>query len=292
MGVIKRAVVLGGKTGLLGQALCEELANSDCELFVPIRQELNVFSEYDLAAYIDCCQPDVLFNTIGYTQVDKAEKEPEEANRVNEYLCTVLASVLKTRPCKCFSVSTDFVFDGEKRTPYFEDDVPAPQSVYGKTKLAGEMRLLDTIPEKTVIGRTAWLWGPYKINFVQKVLQLAKEKQSLRVVDDQIGSPTFTIDLAAMCAKLAATPSTGVYHLVNSGNASWHELAVAAIEMSKESCTVLPIGSDELNQLAIRPTYSVLSNQKYTDAVGEKPRKWINGLKDYVALFTRNAIAD
>lgn len=289
MGALKKAVVLGGKTGLLGQALCEELTISDCEVFSPVRQELDVFSEYDLAAYLDRCQPDVLFNTIGYTQVDNAEKEPEEAKRVNEDLCTVIASVLKTRPCKCLSVSTDFVFDGEKGAPYFEDDIPAPQSVYGKTKLAGEMRLLDIIPEKTIIGRTAWLWGPHKINFVHKMLHLAKEREFLSVVDDQVGSPTFTLDLAAMCTKLAATPSSGVYHLVNSGKASWYELAATAIEMSNESCIVSPIASHEFKQLASRPGFSVLSNQKYADAVGETPREWIEGLAEYVALLTGDA---
>lgn len=289
MGAVKKAVVLGGKTGLLGQALCEELTSSGCEVFAPIRQELDVFSEYDLAAYLDRCQPDVLFNTIGYTQVDNAEKEPEEAKRVNEDLCAVIASVLKTRPCKCLSVSTDFVFDGGKCTPYFEDDIPAPQSVYGKTKLAGEMRLLDTIPEKTIIGRTAWLWGPHKINFVQKMLQFAKERENLSVVNDQIGSPTFTLDLAAMCVKLAATPSSGIYHLVNSGKASWYELAATAIEMSDESCTVSPIASHEFKQLATRPSFSVLSNQKYADAVGENPREWIEGLTEYLALLMSNA---
>lgn len=288
MGAIKKAVVLGGKTGLLGQVLCEELISSDCEVFAPVRQDVNVFSEYDIAAYLDCCQPDVLFNTIGYTQVDNAEKEPEKAKRVNEDLCAVIASVLKTRPCKCFSVSTDFVFDGEKRAPYVEYDIPAPQSVYGKTKLAGEMWLLDTIPEKTIIGRTAWLWGPHKINFVHKMLQLAKEREFLSVVDDQIGSPTFTLDLATMCAKLAATPSSGIYHLVNSGKASWYELAATAIKMSGESCTVSPIASHEFKQLATRPSFSVLSNQKYADAVGEKPREWSEGLIEYVALLANN----
>lgn len=291
MGVIKTAVVLGGKTGLLGQALCEELAGSNCNVFAPTRQELDVLSAYELAAYIDGCQPDVLFNAIAYTQVDNAENEPEQAKRVNEDLCAVIASVLKARPCKCLSVSTDFVFDGEKGMPYFEDDIPAPQSVYGKTKLAGEMRLLETIPEKTVIGRTAWLWGPHKTNFVYKMLQLSKEKDLLSVVDDQIGSPTFTLDLASMCVELVATPHAGIFHLVNSGQASWYELADTAIKMSGESCTVSPIGSHEFNMLATRPSFSVLSNQKYAEAVGETPREWSDGLAAYLTGLTGKASA-
>lgn len=281
--------MLGGRSGLLGQALSSELSRAGCKVFAPMRNELDIFSPYALAAYIDSCEPDILFNTIGYTQVDKAETEPEKAQHVNERGCAVIASVLKARPCKCFSFSTDFVFDGKKQTPYLESDIPSPQSVYGKTKLAGEMRLLDSIPEKTIIGRTAWLWGPHKTNFVQKMLVLAKERERLTVVNDQIGSPTFTLDLAAMCVKLATTPSTGIYHLVNSGQASWYELATAAIAMSNETSIVAPIASHEFKQLAIRPSYSVLSNQRYIEAVGEAPREWIEGLTEYVGCLCENA---
>ncbi len=289
MEMVRKAVVLGGKTGLLGQAICEELTRSSCNIYAPTRQELDVFSTYELAAYIDSCQPDVLFNAIAYTQVDNAENEPEQAKRVNEDLCAVIASVLKTRPCKCLSISTDFVFDGEKGTLYFEDDKPSPRCVYGKTKLAGEMRLLETIPEKTLIGRTAWLWGPHKTNFVYKMLQLSKERKTLNVVNDQIGSPTFTLDLAAMCVKLVTTHCTGIYHLVNSGKASWYELADSAIKMSGEPCVVSPIGSHEFKMLATRPSFSVLSNQKYADAVGETPREWLDGLATYLSGLTGKA---
>lgn len=291
MSRVKKAIVLGGRTGLLGQALCEELVKEGCEVFAPARKELDVFSEYELAGYIDSCQPDVLFNTIAYTQVDNAEKEPEEAKRVNEDLCRSIASLLKNRPCKCFSISTDFVFNGEKRRPYSEEDVPSPQSVYGKTKLAGEMRLLEAIPEKTVIGRTAWLFGPHKVNFVFKMLQLSQERDELRVVNDQIGSPTFTLDLAEMSVKLANTSATGIYHLVNSGSASWYELAATAIQQGGALCSVSSILSAEFKQLATRPEYSVLSNQKYADTTGSTPREWIDGLMDYMALAMFNSTA-
>lgn len=290
MPVVKKAIVLGGKTGLLGQALCEELVSCGCEVYAPVRQELDVFSQYKLAAYIDCHQPDILFNTIAYTQVDNAEKEPEEAKRVNEDLCAVIASVLRTRPCKCFSLSTDFVFSGEKKIPYDEDDSPLPQSVYGKTKLAGERQLLDVIPEKTIIGRTAWLWGPHKVNFVSKMLQLAKKRDTLSVVYDQIGSPTFTLDLAQMCVKLISISSSGIFHLVNSGNASWYDLATAAINSSDETCTVYPVASHEFYQQATRPAFSVLSNQKYTKVVGEPPRNWDESLEDYLALLLESYV--
>lgn len=277
-----RAIVLGGKTGLLGQALCRELTSTGCEVFSPTRQQLNIFSEYELTEYIDSCQPDVLFNTVAYTQVDKAEEEPEKAKRVNEDLCTIIAGILKTRPCTCVSISTDFVFDGKKDAPYSEFDVPAPKSVYGQTKLAGELQLLNIVPEKALIARTAWLFGPHRTNFVKKILQFARERKALNIVADQIGSPTFTLDLAEMCVKLASLSNTGVFHLVNSGKASWYDLAAAAVKLSGSRSSVYPIKATEFSQLASRPSYSVLSNQKYIKTVGETPREWCVGLAEYI----------
>lgn len=287
---VKRAIVLGGKTGLLGQAVRRELLNSDYEVFSPTRQELNIFSEYDLANYIDSCRPDILFNAVAYTQVDKAEEEPEKAKLINEGLCTIIAGILKTRPCRCVSISTDFVFDGKKEIPYSEQDVVNPKSVYGKTKLAGEFQLLSIVPEKVIIARTAWLFGPHKINFVQKILQLAKEREALNVVADQTGSPTFTLDLAKMCVRLACFTNAGVFHLVNSGKSSWYELAAAAVEMSGIECSVLPIKTKDFPQLAPRPSYSVLSNQKYIETVGETPREWKDGLAQYLTQLQTSTI--
>lgn len=282
---LQRAIVLGGRTGLLGQALSRELRRIGSNVFAPTRDELNVFSTYDFAAYIDLCQPDIVFNTIAYTQVDKAEDEPEMAQYVNEGLCQVLGNVLKTRPCRCLSVSTDFVFAGEQSRPYSEQTEPSPKTVYGKTKLAGERCLLEAIPEKVLIARTAWLFGPDKTNFVHKILTLAKERSEISVVSDQVGSPTYTEDLAEMSIALSSYRKSGIYHLVNSGMGSWFDLASYAVEQAGINCSVKEISSSQFAQKATRPSYSVLDNSKYTLASNLIPRNWEEALQHYIKQY-------
>lgn len=285
---LQRAVILGGRTGLLGQALSCGLRRAGCSVFAPTREELDVFSSYDLASYIDSCEPDILFNTIAYTQVDKAEDEPKKAQYVNEELCRIIGRVLKSRPCRCLSVSTDFVFGGNERVPYSEELESTPTSVYGKTKLAGEYRLLETIHEQVLITRTAWLFGPYKINFVEKILRIARNQSELAVVADQVGSPTYTEDLVEMIIALSSCKKSGVYHLVNSGAGSWFDLASEAVEQSGIDCSVKPISSCELSQKATRPSYSVLDNTKYKIATKLVPRSWKEALQHYVKYYLDN----
>ncbi len=277
-----KVLVLGGKGGLLGASLAAVLEKSGRHVAVTGRPGRDVFEAGALEDLLDKLEPDAVFNTWAYTQVDKAEDEPAEARRINEALPALLGRLVQERPCKLVHFSTDFVFDGKKDSPYLPNDPTGPSSVYGETKLAGERALLSLNLPNLLIVRTAWLFGPGKKNFVRTILDLAAERDELRVVHDQVGSPTYTCDLAAWAVALAAKDATGVIHVVNSGRASWAELAAEAIRLAGLPCRVVPIPSAEYPQKARRPAYSVLDTAAFSKATGITPRPWAQALADYV----------
>lgn len=279
----KCAVVLGGKTGLLGQALSNCLAGAGWRVVSVGRDDLDFLDAEQMAALIDRHAPEVLFNAVAYTQVDKAEDEPEEAFRLNERLPILLGRLAGKSGVRLVHYSTDFVFDGQKHSPYLPDDPTGPLCVYGKSKLAGERALLDLDPKGLCIIRTAWLFGPGRTNFVAKILELAKGRESLNVVHDQVGSPTYTPDLAAHSLELVAAGGQGVFHLVNSGSASWCELAGEAVQIMGLRCAVNPIPSSEYPRKAVRPAYSVLDATSFSKLTGTKPRAWLQALREYVS---------
>ncbi|NCC26334.1 MAG: NAD(P)-dependent oxidoreductase, partial [Deltaproteobacteria bacterium] len=184
--------------------------------------------------------------------------------------------------------STDFVFDGRQSHPYGTTDKTRPMSVYGRTKLEGETRLLSNSWPGLRIVRTAWLFGPLKTNFVDKILTLATQRDELRVVHDQIGSPTYTPDLARHSVELLEKCGPGLYHLTNSGLASWCELAAEAVAFAGLHCRIQAISSAEYPQQAVRPAYSVLDNADFIQATGIKPRSWTAALREYVMARTEN----
>ena len=177
--------------------------------------------------------------------------------------------------------STDFVFDGHSNRSYVEDDKPNPESVYGTTKLAGEKILLNLIPEQVTICRTAWLFGPHRKNFIATICQVARKSGKLKVVADQIGSPTYTKDLAEYSIQLAAEKKTGIWHTVNSDQASWYDLASFAIKAANIECEITPITSADWPQKAKRPPFSVLNTAKLADFLGQKVRPWQEAVELY-----------
>ncbi|MCL1939614.1 MAG: dTDP-4-dehydrorhamnose reductase [Desulfovibrionaceae bacterium] len=281
----QKALVLGGKTGLVGQALAEVLRASGWDVAAPGREELDVAAPDAagrLEALIDSSEPSCVFNTIAYTKVDAAEDEPEAATLLNRTLPATLGRIMKTRPCTLVHFSTDFVFDGKKRTPYTPQDPTAPLCVYGKTKLAGEEALLSFDLPHCLIIRTAWLFGPGRKNFVSTILQACKEKRIVNVVHDQIGSPTYTPDLAQYTLKLVESGASGIFHIVNNGQASWCELAGEAVSLAQAECMVNPIPSSEYPQKARRPAYSVLDCDDLARLTGIMPRPWPQALREYI----------
>jgi dTDP-4-dehydrorhamnose reductase len=278
----KKVIVLGGVTGLLGVPLTQALRQAGHEVLPTTRGTLDPFDREAVVAAVRAFAADWIVNTIAYTAVDKAEDEPDEAARLNRVLPGNLARICQETGAGLVHYSTDFVFDGKKTSPYAETDPVDPQSVYGKTKLAGERAILEVGLEKHLILRTAWLFGPGKTNFVEKILGFAKTRDVLKVVHDQIGSPTFTGDLSGMTVDLVQAGATGLFHTVNSGRASWCELASEAVSTAGINCEVLPITSAEYPQKAKRPAYSVLDTGRFAAAVGHAPRPWIQALREYV----------
>ncbi len=278
----KNVMVLGGKTGLLGQSLCAALTRAGWTALPVGRDDVDIFDTDQLATFLDRHEPDVVCNTVAYTQVDLAEDEPDQAMRVNKLLPAKLGRLAMQRGIHLVQYSTDFVFDGQGCEPYRPSDAVNPLCVYGKTKLAGENALRELALDRLSIVRTAWLFGPGRTNFVAKILDLAVQRASLNVVHDQIGSPTYTPDLAEYSVELLKAGGTGIFHLVNGGYASWCELAASAVQTMGLQCEVHPITSDQYPQKARRPAYSVLNTESFTALTGVKPRPWLHGLREYV----------
>jgi dTDP-4-dehydrorhamnose reductase len=219
-----------------------------------------------------------------YTAVDRAEQEPELARAVNALACENLARACARRSLPLVVVSTDFVFDGESDRPYREDDAPAPKSVYGATKLEGELRARAAHPTGVAVVRTQWLYGPRGNHFPGTILRLAGERPSLKVVSDQIGSPTSTLELSPALWSVLMHGAPGIYHAACAGRASWYELAVATLECAGvQGVTVQPCTTAEFPRPAARPAFSVLDCSKLTQLRGRTLAPWRAALARYFA---------
>lgn len=279
---VNKAVVLGGKTGLLGQSLVRALEAAGW-IVIPLgRADVDIFDPEALGGLLDREECGALFNAVAYTQVDKAEDEPEAAFRLNATLPRLLGGLAKPRGIRLVHYSTDFVFDGRADTPYTPESPTNPLSVYGRSKLEGERALLNLDPPGLLIIRTAWLFGPGRMNFVRRILELARTRDQLNVVHDQVGSPTYTPDLARNSVALVQAGGAGLHHLACSGRASWCELASEAVSAAGLHCAVAPITTEQYPTKARRPAYSVLDLAKFTGATGIKPRPWVQCLREYV----------
>lgn len=278
-----KALILGGATGLLGRPLTAAMASAGWETESLGREDGDLLTYEFLKSRLNDSKPDVVFNTVAWTQVDDAEDHPEEAAKVNRCLPDALSRIIASMPGVWFGhVSTDFVFSAPPGTLLKETDEPNPESVYGETKLAGEKAIAHNLPDRSCIIRTAWLFGPGKKNFVKTILNACHKKSQLNVVDDQTGSPTYTLDLAQWAVALTEKRMTGIWHAVNSGQASWWELAAEASQLIPESCRVMPITTAEWPQKAKRPANSALDNTKLANFLGQRPRAWPKALRDYV----------
>lgn len=300
-----KALILGGATGLLGQALNLALQAAKIETVTLGRENGNLLDKTFLEDQLVNLNADLIFNTVAYTQVDQAEDDQAEAYKINQSLAENLAHIIaKLKHGLLLHYSTDFVFDyeqihGQRQEPFRENDATNALCVYGKSKLASEQALLQILGKRCAILRTAWLFGPHRKNFVTTILNAAKTRSELKVVNDQIGSPSYTIDVAKWSVLLAqkwlAKPDStgldlaGIWHTVNSGQASWYDLAKTAVSLAKLDCKVLPITSAEWPQKAKRPAYSVLNNQKLASTLEISLRSWQDALADYLNKEASNA---
>ena len=275
-------ILITGAYGMLGSDLREVLKNH--ELIVTGSKDLDITNEEDVIDFIDENFPDIVINAAAYTAVDDCETNYDEAYAVNAIGPKNLAIACKKQDVPLVHISTDYVFDGSKRTPLLENDALGPQSAYGKTKLEGE-KFIQEYTDKYFILRTAWLYGIHGNNFVQTMLSLAENHDEITVVDDQIGSPTYSLDLAVSIANLLNSDKYGIYHLTNEGECSWYEFSKRIFELSDVDVKVLPVTTEEFPRPAPRPHYSVLSNQKWIKAGFPPMRKYEEALSDYLSLY-------
>ena len=279
--MLGKALILGG-TGLLGRALVTILRDLQLTPLAPARHELDVLDFEALENYLGTHRPSAIFNAVAYTHVDKAEDEEEAALPLNRDLPAQLARLVEGKNTWLVHYSTDFVFDGRKQRPYTPEDTPNPLSAYGRSKLEGEKAILARKLDNACIVRTSWLFGPGRKNFVDTILAKATEGEALRVVDDQLGSPTFTEDLAGYSLSLAQARKPGIFHIANRGTASWFTLAQTALNLKGLDTPITPIKTSDFPCKAVRPAYSVLQTRRFTQATGIVPRAWTAALEDYL----------
>lgn len=230
---------------------------------------------------IKTINPDVVINCAAATNVDGCESDEDFAFKVNSLGPRNLAMVCEEIGAKLVQVSTDYVFSGIGEKPLTEYDLAAPYSVYGKTKLLGENYVREFC-SKYYIVRTAWLYGYVGHNFVYTMRRLGKEKDSINVVDDQIGNPTNANDLAYHILKIIETDEYGIYHCTGKGECSWYDFAKIIIELSGEECIVKPCTSQEYKTPAKRPEYSSLDNMMLRNTVGDEMRHWQDAIKSFI----------
>ncbi len=279
---INRVVVLGENT-LIGKALVHALKEERVEVNAPIKDEVNIFELSSLNTYLDDIKPNCLINAFGYELIQDAEKNPDEAFRINRTLPFRLAKLLKEKNIFFITYSTDFVFDGKKDSPYTVEDKPNPKTVYGKSKLEGEKAILNSGISNFLIIRTSLLFGPWQDNFVEDILEMIKDRKKLFMVHDKIASPTYSLDLAKYSISLMKKKAKGIFHLCNSGQASWCELAAQVVNIVGSRCKIEPTTSD--HSLASYPAYSVLDTSKFYQLTRIKPRSWIQALQEYLFYY-------
>lgn len=271
---------------MLGRALLSQLSRFD--VFGIDKENCDITDRDSLRKTIGKTEFDVVVHCAAYTNVDGAEGNAKEAFLINEKGTENIIEALGGNKCLFIYISTDYVFDGNKKTAYTEEDAVAPLNVYGKSKLAGE-RLAAKL-DKHLIIRTSWLFGPNGKNFVSTIFHIAKEKEAISVVCDQIGSPTYTIDLANAISEIIDIHfkrgvSPGVYNITNTGFCSWAQLARYIIKESGLKTKVLDIKSEELSRAAKRPGNSMLSKERFKAVSGYELRPWRQAVKHYLKNF-------
>ena len=274
-------VVVTGAAGQLGQDVVRELAKKNHDAYGADRSQLDITIEADVMSYIHEVKPDVILHCAAYTNVDAAEENEDTAYQINALGTEYLAKAANEVGAKMLYVSTDYVFDGTATEPYEVDQATSPLGAYGRTKLAGE-QLLQKHLDQFFIVRTAWVFGVFGNNFVKTMIRLGKERGEVGVVHDQVGSPTYTVDLAKFMVELMETEKYGIYHATNSGVCSWYEFAVEIFKQAGLEVTVNPLTSEQFPRPAKRPNYSVLSKKKI-EAEGLTPlRDWKEALAAYL----------
>lgn len=275
----KTAILVLGNNGLLGQELMIQLRPLGQVAGVDV-DTCDITEPKQVEAVLDSVRPDWVINSAAVTDVDGCEVCPERARAINAAGAGNLARACRDRGIGLVQISTDFIFDGKKGGEYSEDDKPAPLSVYGETKLEGEREVIKA-DGSYIIVRTAWLFGKGGKNFPDTILKAGRSSDSLRVVSDQTGSPTYAVDLAAAIGELIRKDARGIVHVTNRGSCSWAEYAGYVVKISGLDTKIIPVSTEEMKRPAVRPGFSVLSLKKYEMITGKKMRSWQDAVRSY-----------
>lgn len=284
-GLPARVMLLSGEQDMLGSAMAQELRAAGCELLPESGCRVQGWGSQAWCRHLEELEPDLVINTLCYPDPYLAEQEPGKAFYWNKELPRALACAARTLGVGLVFFSSDCVFDGKHQTPYTVQDMPNPLSVYGQSLLAGERALLDSGLKNLLIIRSSWLFGPFGPNFVDWVLKNGRRCQCLYLPHDQIGSPTYSKDLAAYTLRFLTHKVTGVHHVCNSGQASWCELAAETLNASGCMCKVQAVHTRVQACPSARPLFSVLDSRQSMALAGTKARPWPQALREYIFSF-------
>ena len=277
---MKNSILVTGANGQLGKCLKDMSILFPSNDFYFLGRDQLPLEQFEITKnIIETLRPSIVINAAAYTAVDKAETENELAFLINGEAVGNLASVCKSTDSKLLHVSTDYVFDGNAKSPYIETDAVAPVNQYGASKLKGEQLALTTNPQ-TIIVRTSWVYSRHGNNFVKTMLRLMHERESIGVVNDQHGCPTYAIDLADALLRMALSPvaTGGIYHFSNSGPITWFDFAKNIRDLTGSKCLVNPISTTAFPTPAKRPYYTAMSNEKIKEDFGITQKKWLESL--------------
>ena len=280
-------ILIFGPNGQLGTSL-KDLQPKGMKVSYAGRSEVDLSNEKDLKAYLKSSQPQMIINASAYTSVDRAESEVALAHAINSEAPAAMAKYVRSESAKILHISTDYVFDGGKKTAYLPDDEKNPGSVYGRSKLAGEVALLKHAPKSSMVIRTSWLFSEYGSNFVKTMLDLMSKRTEISVVFDQIGSPTYARALAEAIWLIVSKNrfQSGTYHWTNSGQTTWFDFAnrIKKEAIRKGLITrapeIFPVPSQDYKTGAVRPAFSVLNSQSLADLIGRQPADWQVSLEE------------
>ena len=292
-----QTILVTGSSGQLGQSIQSIVTDYPDYDFVFInRQQLDLSYEATITDFFEHQTFDIIINCAAHTAVDKAETEPELANQINHLAVQKLANIAKQQNTKLIHISTDYVFNGKQYRPYLETDSIEPQSVYGQTKLSGEQAIQNTINNNAIIIRTGWMYSEYGNNFVKTILKLGQERDSLNVIFDQVGTPTYAKDLAKAIMGIVQGRAfkytdftTSIVHFSNEGVCSWYDFAKTIFALTNIQCQVIPIETKDYPTLAKRPHYSVLNKVKIKQTYNLTIPYWKDSLEQCVKALQDKA---
>ena len=284
-----RRIIVTGAGGRLGAALVREWRAAGLDVAGFSRQELDLAQPEQMRRVLDAVEFGVLVNCAAQTNVDRCETHPEEATLINETAARTLAEICKAKGARCVQISTDYVFDGTKTSPYTEEDPVVPISHYGESKRAGELAVLEVSAGHLAV-RVSWVFGPDRPSFVDGIVKRALAEENVEAIADKIAVPTYTLDAAQLLRPLLFdVPAGGVLHLCNSGSCTWQEYGQFALDcaaeagMALKARTVGPLKMADLKAfIAKRPPNTAMSTARLTKLTGQRPRDWREAVREYI----------